>query len=158
ASAQVGHVLIDVRVGGLRHTLEQRRCRHDLSGLAIAALGHIYVEPGSLDLLTDRMVLHGLNRGDRPRSHARYGNRARPLHTAVDVHAARTAQRRTAAELRPLEVEHIAQHPEKWRAWIGIYRTRFTIDIERVGHGGCLALQDNVYIVRLWGPRSKAAG
>src|SRR5688572_19776157 len=41
AAADVGHGLVDVPVGRLRLLREQRRGRHDLPRLAIAALGHV---------------------------------------------------------------------------------------------------------------------
>src|SRR5262249_31700276 len=49
-AADMGDRCIDVRVGGLRLVLQQCRRRHDHSGLAIAALGHVVLEPRLLHL------------------------------------------------------------------------------------------------------------
>src|ERR1051325_4266001 len=48
AAANVGHRLIDVRIGGVRLLGEQRGRGHDLPRLAIAALRHIFRDPGAL--------------------------------------------------------------------------------------------------------------
>src|SRR5215213_9299260 len=48
AAADVGHRLIDVGIGRLRLLLQQRRGRHDLPGLAVAALRHVNRGPGLL--------------------------------------------------------------------------------------------------------------
>src|SRR5262245_2212076 len=51
APADVGDLLVDVGVGGLRLVLEQLRHRHDHAGLAIAALRHVVIDPGLLHLV-----------------------------------------------------------------------------------------------------------
>ena len=52
AAADVAaHGVVDVGVGRLRVLLEQRRRRHDLAGLAIAALRHLQLDPGGLHRL-----------------------------------------------------------------------------------------------------------
>src|SRR6476659_10123777 len=48
ATADVGHRLVDVLVGRPRILLQQRRRRHDLTGLAVAALRHVDRGPGLL--------------------------------------------------------------------------------------------------------------
>src|SRR5215471_5713174 len=45
-----GHRIVDVGIAGMRIAGEQRRRRHDLAGLAIAALNDLAVEPRLLDL------------------------------------------------------------------------------------------------------------
>ena len=51
AAADVaGHCRVDVRVVGTWCRRQQRRCGHDLPGLAIAALNDFKVEPGFLHL------------------------------------------------------------------------------------------------------------
>ena len=45
AAADVGHRLVDVAVGRIRILREQRRRRHDLARLAVAALRHVEREP-----------------------------------------------------------------------------------------------------------------
>src|ERR1700737_922039 len=47
AAADVpGHSRVDVGVGGRRYLREQRCSRHDLTGLAVAALNDLEIEPG----------------------------------------------------------------------------------------------------------------
>jgi hypothetical protein len=49
AAADVAaHRAIDLRVGRLRRPIEERRRRHHLPGLAVAALRHIDFDPRSL--------------------------------------------------------------------------------------------------------------
>ena len=48
AAADVGHQRVDVAVGRLRLLLQQRHRRHDLPGLAVAALRHVVLDPGQL--------------------------------------------------------------------------------------------------------------
>src|SRR6266404_888654 len=58
------HRGVDVGVARLRHGGEQRRGGHDLPGLAIAALRHVQLDPGLLNLLAGRRGANGLDRGD----------------------------------------------------------------------------------------------
>src|SRR5947208_6659339 len=46
AAANVRHRLIDVCIGGVRLLGEQRCRRHDLARLAVAALRHVFRDPG----------------------------------------------------------------------------------------------------------------
>ncbi len=46
AAADIGEIGVDVGVARLRMLLEERRRRHDLPGLAVAALRHVLGEPG----------------------------------------------------------------------------------------------------------------
>jgi len=48
AAADIGHRRVDVLIGRLRILCQQRRSGHDLPGLAIAALGHVELQPGLL--------------------------------------------------------------------------------------------------------------
>src|SRR5438094_968099 len=48
AATDVGHGRVDVGVGGMRILREQRSRGHDLPRLAIAALGHVFFDPGAL--------------------------------------------------------------------------------------------------------------
>src|SRR5437899_3425628 len=45
AAADVGDPRVDVGIGRLRLVLQERRHRHDHPGLAVAALGHLVVDP-----------------------------------------------------------------------------------------------------------------
>ena len=53
---------------------------------------------------------------------------------AVEVHGARAALADAAAELRALEVEHVAQHPEQRHVRRDVHRRGFPVDLERVFH------------------------
>src|SRR5579872_508657 len=62
AAADVRHGVVDVGVGRLRVLLEQRRGRHDLARLAVAALRHVVREPRLLHrmaLAVARQALDG---------------------------------------------------------------------------------------------------
>src|SRR2546422_813823 len=44
-----GHGIVDIAIGRVGLSGEQRRCGHDLAGLAIAALRHLQLDPCLLD-------------------------------------------------------------------------------------------------------------
>src|SRR6266446_6579072 len=63
AAADVsGHRSVDVGVVWLRVGGKQCRRRHDLAGLAIAALGHLEIDPGLLNILAGSRGANGLDR------------------------------------------------------------------------------------------------
>src|SRR5213594_2131436 len=64
AAADVGDPRVDVGVGRLRLVLQQRRHGHDHPGLAVAALGHVVVDPRLLHLVQDAAAREALDRGD----------------------------------------------------------------------------------------------
>ena len=45
ATTDVGHRLVDLGIRGSRIGLEQSTCRHDLTGLAVSALGNLMINP-----------------------------------------------------------------------------------------------------------------
>src|SRR5712692_3446911 len=59
-----GHGGVDIAIGRVWLGGEQRRCGHDLAGLAVAALRHLQLDPGLLDLLAGGSGTDGLDRGD----------------------------------------------------------------------------------------------
>src|SRR3979490_272680 len=59
-----GHRVVDVGIRRTRVACEQRRSRHDLARLAVAALGDLAVEPGLLDLGARRGLADRLDRRD----------------------------------------------------------------------------------------------
>src|SRR6185369_13523117 len=91
---------------------EESRRRHHLSGLAIAALHDVFVDPG---------LLHGVQpvRGealdgrDRAIADGGDGHHARPRGAVADVHGAGAALGHPAAELGAGEAEDVPQHPEQ---------------------------------------------
>src|SRR6266850_596992 len=64
AAADVGDPRVDVGVGRLRLVLQECRDRHDHPGLAVAALGHLVVDPGLLHFVQNAAGRQALDRGD----------------------------------------------------------------------------------------------
>ena len=76
AAADVaGHRGVDVGIVGIGRGCEQRRRRHDLARLAIAALDHFEVEPGLLHLGAGRRCADAFDGGDRASPTAPTGSR-----------------------------------------------------------------------------------
>src|SRR4029450_4369815 len=66
ASADIArHGGVDVVIARLRRFLQQRRRRHDLAGLAVAALRHLQLQPRLLQGRALRRLADRLDRGDR---------------------------------------------------------------------------------------------
>src|SRR5206468_12689148 len=64
ATDVAGHLRVDIRIAGMRILGEKRRCRHDLSRLAVAALRHLAGEPGLLHRGSGARLAHALDGGD----------------------------------------------------------------------------------------------
>src|ERR1700704_935965 len=65
AAADVaGHCVVDVGIGRMRVARQQRRSRHDLARLAVAALNDLTVEPRLLALGARRCRADRLDRRD----------------------------------------------------------------------------------------------
>src|SRR6516164_3817149 len=65
AAADVScHRRVDVGIVGMRRVREQRRRRHDLTGLAIAALNDFQIQPGLLNGGSRGRSADALDRGD----------------------------------------------------------------------------------------------
>jgi len=113
AAAEVaGHGVVNVLVGGLGVVGDERGGGHDLTGLAIAALGDVEVAPGFLERVgtVGGKTLDGDNRAPTDtgnRSHAGLNG------LAADVDGAGAALADTAAELGADEVEVVAEDPEE---------------------------------------------
>src|SRR5260221_1641515 len=107
-----GHCLVDVVVSGLRSSGQQRRGRHDLARLTVAALHDVEFEPGLLKSLSDRCFSNRFDSGDGLLADGTDRRHARAHGHTVDVHGASAAQGDAAAELRTRDAEYIAQHPQ----------------------------------------------
>src|SRR5260370_9994054 len=83
-----GHGGVDIGITRLRRVLQQRRGRHDLPGLAIAALHHFEIEPGLLQRLALRRLADPLAGGDGAVSDAVDGGDAGARRRTVDMHGA----------------------------------------------------------------------
>src|SRR5271154_1414542 len=98
ATADVSaHEVVDVGVGRLRLFCEQRDCGHNLSRLAVAALGNVFFDPGYL-YWVGAVGRESFDRGDFLSAYARDRRDARARGFAVDVHGASAAESHPAAE------------------------------------------------------------
>src|SRR5438309_3519317 len=122
APANVRHRLIDVCIGGVR-LLGEQRCRgHDLARLAVAALRHVFRDPGALHRV--RAVLgQAFDRRDALVGDRGDGQYAGTGSGSIQVHGTRAALCDAAAELRARQPECVAQHPEERR--VGGHARRF---------------------------------
>src|SRR6185369_3933596 len=111
ASADIGHRIVDVLVGRVRVLLQQRSGSHDLSRLAIAALGYVERRPGVLHRMRagGRQALDG----DDPVGclHASNRDDAGAHDLAVEVHGAGAALGDAATVLRAREADLLANDP-----------------------------------------------
>src|SRR5207247_4422510 len=118
-------------------TREQRRCLHDLSALAVAALRHIYCPPGALH----RMVAVSAETFDGhhalvlQRAHLRL---TRSDSLAVDVDRAGAAKSQSASKSRACKTQFVAQIPEQRHFLIAVEGTRCSVHI-KILHGYDLA-------------------
>src|SRR5262249_33856664 len=97
AAADVGDLSIDVGIGRLRLRFEQRRHRHDHPALAVAALRHIVIDPGLLDLGETAVVGEPFDGDDLFALGGARRERAGPRRSAVNVHRAGAALGNAAA-------------------------------------------------------------
>src|SRR5262245_27870169 len=130
APADIRHGLVDVPVGRVRRLLQERRCRHDLAGLAVAALWYVERRPGSLYGMRagGRQAFDGedLVAGLQP-SH---GNGARANELAVDVHRAGAALGDAAAVLGARQTHLLADDPQQGRVGFHRHLTDLAVDVE----------------------------
>src|SRR3981081_2439944 len=108
-AAVAGHRVVDVGIRRTRVAREQRRSRHDLARLAVAALGDLAVEPDLLNLGAGRGLADRLDRRDLGCADAVDRGDAGAGGGAVDMDGTRAAERHAAAEFRTGHTEHVAQ-------------------------------------------------
>src|SRR6266513_925714 len=128
------HRGVDIAVGWVGICGEQRRCGHDLAGLAIAALGHLQLDPRPLNLSSGGCGADGLDRSDALAGCGRDRRDARAHRLAIKVDRARAAQSEAATEFRAGHSEHIAKHPEQRRVVVDIDAAGFAVDCQRMWH------------------------
>src|SRR5213594_1627304 len=128
AATDVGDPRVDVGVGRLRLVLQQRRHGHDHPGLAVAALGHVVVDPGLLDLVQDAAGREALDRGDLLALRRGDGQHAGADRLAVEVHRAGPAHGDAAAVLGAGEAGLLADRPQKGCAGIDLELEGFAVD------------------------------
>lgn len=139
------HRIVDVLVRRLGVGFEQANRRHDLSGLAVAALGHAQLDPGALHRTAYGVCFLVLNCRYLLALQRRDGRDARACGLAVNMNRAGTAQSHAAAKLGAGHTQLIAQHPKQRRVISSFYGLLLSVDREcwHSGSGG----------VVLWGYR-----
>src|SRR5688572_2382280 len=133
AAAQVaGHRGRNLRVRRTRSRCQQRRCRHDLAGLAVAALRHVDLLPRALQGMraVRRQAFDG-HHGARGCLHRRGAGAHR---AAVEVHRAGAALCDAAAELRPLQIEDVSEHPEQGHVTRDIHGRGLPVHVQSEWH------------------------
>src|SRR5438093_10656762 len=94
------HGRVDVGVARMGVRGEQRRCRHDLTRLAVPALHDLEGQPRLLHLLAGRRLPDRFDGGDFFAGGRGHRGNTRADRLAVELHGAGPAQRHAAAELR----------------------------------------------------------
>src|SRR6266853_5468133 len=128
------HRGVDVAVCRVWFGGEQRRRRHDLAGLAIAALRDLEIEPRLLNLPAGGCGTDGLDRGDALAGRGGDRGHARAHRLAIQVDGARAAQTEAATEFRACHSEHIAKHPKQRRVVVDIGAADFAVDCQCMWH------------------------
>src|ERR1700730_450355 len=123
------HRSINVGIVRMWRGSEQRRCRHDLTRLAIAALDDFQVQPSLLYPRSCGRGADALDRGDGAIADRADGQETRTQRFAIDMHGAGAALGDAAAEFGAGHAEHIAQHPKQRRVSGPIEGSVFTVDI-----------------------------
>ena len=130
AAADIGHRLVDVLVGRARRLPQQRRRRHDLAGLAEAALRHVERRPGPLHRMR-RVARQSLDGDDAVgRLHVADAHRAGAHDLAVDVNGAGAALRDAAAVFGAGEPDLFADDPQQRRIGRHLHVAILAIDVE----------------------------
>src|SRR5207247_6197037 len=124
------HRGVDVAIGRVGLGGEQRRRGHDLAGLAIAALRHLQLDPGLLNLSAGGGGTDGLDRSDALAGRGRDRRDARAHRLAIDMDRASAAQSKAATELRSGHAEHIPNHPAQRRVIVDIDAASFAVDFQ----------------------------
>src|SRR2546428_5775522 len=94
------HCGVDVAIGRVGLGGEQRRCGHDLAGLAIAALRHLQIDPGLLDLLAGGGGTDGFDRSDAPARRGRDRRVAKTHPPALEKDGRRAPPKPAATPVR----------------------------------------------------------
>ena len=115
ANSFIGSAAAEVAVHGLRDLViagswclrQQSRRRHDLSGLAVAALRNFFRNPGLLQNVQS-IRTQAFNGGDFLACDLRDGSGAGPCRRTIDVYGAGSAETGAAAEFCSGEFERIS--------------------------------------------------
>ena len=112
---------------------EQGRRRHDLTGLAVAALRHVFLDPGLLDRVA-AIRRQAFDRRDALAGDGGDGQDAGTGRDAVQMHRTGAALGDAAPELGAGETERVAQDPEQWG--VGGDRDRPGLAVDHEGDWG----------------------
>src|SRR5262249_56766841 len=123
------HRRVDVGVVGMRRIRKQRSRRHDLTGLAIAALDDFQIQPGLLDRGSRARSADALDRCNAAIADGADRQQTGAQRFALYVYSAGAALRDAAAEFGAGHAEHVAQHPKQWHVRGGVEASVFTVDI-----------------------------
>ena len=120
------HGFVNVFVGWFGFFRQQHRGAHDLSGLAVAALRHVQLNPRFLQRMRE---IRGQSFDGRHvlAFDARYRRHAGANRLAVQVHGARSAQRHPATEFRPGHPQRLPQHPQQRSRGIHVHLDQLSI-------------------------------
>jgi hypothetical protein len=130
-----GHCGIDIGIVGIGRCGQERRCRHDLPRLAIAALNHFDIEPRLLHFRPDRRVADRFDGRDRAVADRTRRQKAGAYRLAVDMHGAGAAQGHAATKFGAGQAQYIPQHPEQRHIGRNINGNCPAIDAELKRHG-----------------------
>src|SRR5207247_11043207 len=100
--------------------------------LAVAALGHVLLEPGPLDRVAP-VGRQALDRRDAGAGRVTDGELARTGGAAVDVHRAGAADPDAAAVLGPSQAQPVAQDPTQRHLGGSVDVARRAVDAEAAG-------------------------
>src|SRR4029077_18670690 len=134
AAADVAaHGVIDVGLGGFRLLRQEGDSKHNLAGLAVAALWDVFGDPGLLHGMrtVGRQAFDG---GDFFSLHAGDRSYAGASGLAVDVHGAGATERHAAAKFSAGQVESVAQHPKQWHLRVDTHCGGLAVECKRCGH------------------------
>jgi hypothetical protein len=131
AAADVpGHRYVNVGVIRMRVARKKRDCGHDLSGLAVAALHHLEIEPSSLDLSAGVRIPNGLDGHDGCIADAADGRYAGTDGGPIQMDRAGAAQGHAATKLRSSHAENIPQDPKQRRVVVDIDTMRRAVYLD----------------------------
>jgi hypothetical protein len=129
----------DVRFGGPGLGGEQRRRRHDLARLAIAALRHVLLDPGLLHGM-QALARQALDRDHAAVPDGAHRQRARSDRLSVQVHGAGPAQPGAAPVFGAREPQVVAEHPEERFFGIGLDDLALAVHLQGNGSHGHFTL------------------
>jgi hypothetical protein len=124
--------------------------RHNLAGLAIAALHDLEIQPCSLNLLAGWRIADRFDRGDRCVADAIDGRNAGAGRNAVKMNRACTAKSHAAAELRAGHAEDVAEDPQQRCVFIDVDDVVCAVNFEGKGHRSFLRIVVALRCCRPW--------